>query len=94
MIPLHVYKKEKYSVNYSDHTYTINRDDIHYGNHGYTYLGIECYVPISSSAPVYYYSKNQYTFPYGYLLRYYYSRDKYNSIEDYPYGGLSFYVLP
>lgn len=84
--PLYAYK----SPHNNDHTYTLVRNDQHYANEGYNYLGLECYVPNDTSdeiKPVYYYSRiiNGH-------LNHYYSTYKTSYYQGAPYRGFAFYV--
>ena len=88
-VALHVYK----SLYNNDHTYTYQRNDSHYENHGYRYFHVECYVPspnlntTSEIMPVYFYSR----IIDGHL-NHYYSINKMSHYQGAPYGGIAFYV--
>lgn len=88
-VPLYTYK----SPHNNDHTYSTKRDDQHYAQNGYYYLGIECYIPDKDSnitseiKPIYYYSK----FINGHL-NHYYSKSKTNYYQGAPYKGIAYNV--
>lgn len=48
-IPMYFYKKSTPRDNYQDHAYTTQRYDTHLINTGYTYAGINCFIPESSA---------------------------------------------
>lgn len=90
-MPLYIYKSAKNN----DHTYSLTRDDAHYTEYGYSYSGIECYVPsvtqiaASEIAPIYYYSKLNTKKS---TIDHYYSTIKANEYDGAKFGGTSFYV--